>query len=219
MVPETDISVAPMSGRRAEAARNDGLILQAARDVFVADPHAPISAVAERAGVGIGALYRRYESKDVLLQRLCGDGLDAYIAEAEAALDRADGDAWETFAGFMRRVVEVGAGSLTRRLAGTFTATPELYAAAARAGKLNVELVDRAKSAGVLRADVEVNDLSLIFEQLAAVRLGDEKRSGRLRQRYLALLLEALRARSDNGALPGPAPTDAELRKRWAPTS
>src|ERR1700730_6887879 len=45
----------PMSGRRAQAARNDDLILDAAREVFIADPGAPISAVAERAGVGISA--------------------------------------------------------------------------------------------------------------------------------------------------------------------
>jgi hypothetical protein len=40
-----------LSGRRAEAARNDGSILEAAREVFVADPKAPISAVSERASV------------------------------------------------------------------------------------------------------------------------------------------------------------------------
>jgi hypothetical protein len=62
---------APLSGRQAEARRNDGLILEAAREVFVEDPDAPISAVAERAGVGIGALYRRYASKEEL--RACGD--------------------------------------------------------------------------------------------------------------------------------------------------
>ena len=51
-----------LSGRRAEAARNDERILEAARAVFVADPGAPISAVAEHAGVGVGARFRRFES-------------------------------------------------------------------------------------------------------------------------------------------------------------
>ena len=76
----------PLSGRRAEAARNDKQILDAARAVFLEDPEAPIAAVAKRAGVGIGALYRRYRSKDELLVRLAGDGLRRYIAAAEAAL-------------------------------------------------------------------------------------------------------------------------------------
>jgi hypothetical protein len=39
-----------LSGRRVQAARNDGAILAAARDVFLEDPKAPIAAVAERAG-------------------------------------------------------------------------------------------------------------------------------------------------------------------------
>ena len=50
----------PMSGRQAEAARNDQRILDSARAVFVADPGAPITAVAKHAGVGISALYTRY---------------------------------------------------------------------------------------------------------------------------------------------------------------
>src|SRR5262249_44194404 len=53
----------PLSGRRAQARRNDGRIRDAARDVFTADPDAPMSTVAARAGVGISALYRRYASK------------------------------------------------------------------------------------------------------------------------------------------------------------
>src|SRR5919112_4375021 len=94
-----------LPGRRTEAARNDERILEAARAVFTADPQAPIAAVAERAGVGISALYRRYESKEELLRKLCGDGLRTYIAHAEQAL--ADGEEpWEAFVGFMRRVVD-----------------------------------------------------------------------------------------------------------------
>ena len=68
-----------MSGRRREAARNDHAILDAARAVFIADPTASIAAVAERAGVGHSALYRRYPSKQNLLRQLCREGLRAYI--------------------------------------------------------------------------------------------------------------------------------------------
>src|SRR5437764_3721030 len=118
----------PLSGRRAQAARNDQRIRDAARAVFTANPDAPIAAVAAHAGVGISALYRRYRSKDALLQRLCLDGLQRYIAEAEAALAD-DGDPWIAFAHFMLRCLDAGAGSLTLRFAGTFTATDELHSA------------------------------------------------------------------------------------------
>src|SRR3954464_2778453 len=53
---------ATMDGRRAQAARNDTAILEAARAVYAADPEAPKPSGAARAGGGISALYRRYPS-------------------------------------------------------------------------------------------------------------------------------------------------------------
>jgi AcrR family transcriptional regulator len=202
-----------LSGRRAEAARNDDRILEAARAVFVADPGAPISAVAEHAGVGVGALYRRYESKEDLLRRLSADGLQRFIGAAEAAL--ADhGDPWEAFADFMRRCVDADTNSLTQRLAGTFTPTEELYREAGRAQGLLTALFDRTQAAGAIRDDLVVNDVGLLLEQVAALRVGDEQRTHELRHRYLALLLNAVRARS-NEPLPGPPPGWEEIAARW----
>src|SRR3954466_15695724 len=108
------MDVTPQSGRRAQAARNDERILEAARGVFIANPAAPIAAVAKRAGVGISALYRRYPSKEDLLRELCADGLRRYISAAESAA-AAEGDPDEAFARFMERVVEAEAASLTQK--------------------------------------------------------------------------------------------------------
>jgi AcrR family transcriptional regulator len=208
----------PLSGRRAQAARNDDRILEAARHVFVADPSAPIAAVAERAGVGISALYRRYESKEALLRKLCGDGLRSYIAHVEEAIAD-EGDVWEAFVGFMRRVVDADTHSLTMSLAGTFRPTEELYADAATAGRLNEQLVRRTKAAGVLRDDIQITDFGMIFQMVAAVRLGDEERTAELRHRYLALLLDGLRAGNcadkQHTPLPGTAPRIKETQERW----
>ena len=202
----------PRSARRA---RNDERILVAARAVFVADPSAPIAAVARHAGVGMSALYARYASKEDLLRALCADGLRRYIAAAESARAAAE-DPWERFAAFMRAAVEADASTLTQRLAGTFVPTPELYAAAEEAGRLNVELFEAAQRAGAIRPDASVNDLALVFEQVASVRLGDEERARQLRRRALALALDGLRARGDR-PLPGPPATDEELTARWTP--
>src|SRR5829696_5386261 len=109
-----------LNGRKAEAARNDELILEAARAVFTADPSAPISMVAERAGVGISALYRRYRSKDELLQKLCTDAIRTYADIAESAA-KSQGEPWEVFASFMRNALDAKAGSLSIRIAGQFT--------------------------------------------------------------------------------------------------
>jgi AcrR family transcriptional regulator len=215
MLGGMEATTEPLSGRRAQAARNDQRILEAAREVFVADPGAPISAVAAHAGVGISALYRRYRSKEDLLRRLSGDGLRRYIAEAEAAL--ADhGDPWEAFAGFLRRIVDADTHSLTLRLAGTFTPSEELYRDAARAQELNLLLYERTRAAGAIRPDLDVNDLSFVAEQVASIRLGDQQRTSQLRHRYLALLLDGLHLPSP-APLPGPPPTWEELSGRFNP--
>ncbi|WP_245713342.1 hypothetical protein [Nocardia rhamnosiphila] len=51
----------PLGGRRAQAARNDSLVLEAAQEVFLAGPKAPIAALAERAGEVIHADYANTE--------------------------------------------------------------------------------------------------------------------------------------------------------------
>jgi AcrR family transcriptional regulator len=211
-VPTTP-PTAPLSGRRAQAARNDELILAAARAVFVADPEAPIAAVAERAGVGISALYRRHGSKEDLLRRLCADGLQTYIAAAHAALDR--DDPWPSFAGFVRDVVDADVHSLTISLAGTFTPTEELNRSAGRADELGRAIVDRAHAAGVLRPDLVVEDLGLVFEQIASVRTPDEERTRQLRHRYLAMWLDSVRVPAEHRPLPGPPPQPGEFVSRW----
>src|SRR5690348_2564537 len=137
-------SPSPLSGRRAEAARNDEKILAAAREVFITDPTAPITAVAKRAGVGISALYSRYGSKDELLRTLCHDGLAVFVAETEAALadERPD---WEAFSDYMARLVDADTSSMTLALAGTFTPTEEMFALAERANTLLVTFFERVR--------------------------------------------------------------------------
>jgi AcrR family transcriptional regulator len=205
----------PLSGRRAQAARYDELILAAARDVFVADPDAPVAEVAERAGVGISSLYRRYESKEALLRKLCGDGLEQYNDIARAAVEDG-GDPWQAFATFMSRIMEADVHSLTLNLAGRFGPTPELTRAARLSDELNQQLVARTQAAGVLRDDVTADDLTYVFEQVASLHGASPERTGELRARYLALQLDALRA-PGRTPLPGPPPTPGEQHARWRP--
>lgn len=209
----------PLSGRKAQANRNDEAILRAAREVFVADPSAPISAVAKAAGVGISALYRRYESKEVLLQTLCADGLARYIECAEAAL-ASDAGPWQTFTDFVRDVIEADVHALTVNLAGTFTPTPEMFDQSMRAVGLADAILKQAHEAGAVRPDFALNDIAMLLEQLTAISGPTPARTRELRQRYLALHFDALRpqpAREGLPGLPGPPPTDEELGARWIP--
>ncbi|HUO74330.1 MAG TPA: TetR/AcrR family transcriptional regulator [Solirubrobacteraceae bacterium] len=201
----------PLSGRRAQAARNDALILQAARAVFLADPTAPITAVAKRAGVGISALYSRYGSKEELLRTLCNDGLQQFVDETEAALAD-ERDDWTAFADYMRRLVDADTSSMTLALAGSFTPTAEMFALAERANELLGRLFERVR--GVVRSDLDVHDLSLIFELLAAIKLSDRERTVQLRRRYLGLILDGLRTPEPTDLAAAP-PTWQELGERW----
>jgi AcrR family transcriptional regulator len=197
------------SGRTRQAERNNARILEAAREVFLADKRAPIAAVAERAGVGISALYRRYAGKEDLLRTLCHDGLRVFIAEAERAGREPDG--WTAFATFLRGIVEADVHSLTVHLAGTFTPTQDMGTDAVRANDLATALFERARPA--MRPGAVPADLTMLLEMCAAVRVPDPDRTAELRRRYLAVLLDGLCAGPD---LPGPAPAAGELNWRWS---
>jgi AcrR family transcriptional regulator len=203
-----------MSGRQAEAARNDQRILDSARAVFVADPGAPITAVAKHAGVGISALYTRYGSKEELLRKLCTDGLTIFAQETEAAIERVrqGHDRWQVFADFMRHLTDADTSSLTRAFAGKFAPTPEMYALANRSSGLMEEFYGLIRD--VLRPDLAMHDISLVFELVAAIKFADPGRTAELRQRYLALILDGMRA-GGRGELPGPPPAWQELSQRW----
>ncbi|GAA3386981.1 TetR/AcrR family transcriptional regulator [Cryptosporangium minutisporangium] len=205
------MSTENLSGRKKQAARNDAVILDAARAVFLDDPKAPIAAVAERAGVGISALYRRYANKEDLLRRLCHDGLRLFIAEAERADEEPDD--WQALTTFLAAIVDADVHSLTVHLAGLFVPTPEMGADAQRASELSRHLFERARTANAVRPDAVPDDLGLLLEGCAAIRFPDPDRTRELRRRYLALQLDGLAAHRT--ALPGPPPEGADFRWRW----
>jgi hypothetical protein len=85
---------------------------------------------------------------------------------------------------------------------------------AERADQVSRKLFKRVKSE--LRPGVEVHDVSLVFELVAAIGVSDRARTRQLRRRYLALVLDGLRAR-DRARLPGPGPSWKEISERWSP--
>jgi hypothetical protein len=100
------------------------------------------------------------------------------------------------------------------------TPTPEHRALATQAGALADEILHRAQQAGAVRADIGSTDLPMIYEQLAAIRLGDAEHIRKLRRRYLDVHLAGRRAVAISyGELTGGAPTQAELGARWNRTT
>jgi AcrR family transcriptional regulator len=205
----------PRRGRQAEAQRNDRRVLEAAREVFAScGADAPVSAVAERAGVGMGSLYRRYGSKADLLRHLCMLAMEQAIEAAEAGL--ADEDAWSGLAGYVRACVGFGSGALAT-LAGTMQSTPQMWETSRRGRRLLDELVTRARQQGGLRADVTALDIAWLIELFGRQGpnwpgTGDSS----VRDRLLAIALAGLRADGASAEpLPAPPPSQAGYEQRW----
>jgi AcrR family transcriptional regulator len=203
-----------MRGRQAEAARNHERLMAAAREVLAATPDAPMAQVAGRAGVGVATLYRRYASREALVAETWLESVREVEAQARVALDRARMFPWGAFVGFMTASVASGMGALAAALAEAGAPAEDLVAAERSMCAAIGELLELAQSAGAVRADIAVEDVRLLFEQLHAVRATEAAREATLRRRYLELVLQALRA-PGAAPLPGPAPEAAELRGRY----
>ena len=199
-----------MRGRRAEAARNDERVRRAAREVLAASRDAPMAQVANHAGVGVATLYRRYASREALVAETWLESVREVEAQARVALDRARMFPWGAFVGFMTASVASGMGALAAALAEARPPAEDLVAAEGSMCAAIGELLEVAQQAGAVRPDVGVEDVRLLFEQLHAVRVADPAREATLRSRYLALVLQALRA-PGAAPLPGPPPTAREV--------
>jgi AcrR family transcriptional regulator len=213
---QTQLEIEPQRrrGRHAEGARNDQLLLDAARDVFAAHGSAAsVAAIAERAGLGIGSLYRRYAGKTELLQHLCILSMQQAVAAAEEAL--AHDDPTEALTGYICACVAQRTGAFAP-LAGTIESTPEMRDLARTGRRLSDRLVRRAHQDGRLRADVTSVDISWLIEQFArAVPAPDADETSRtVHQRLLAIAIDGLYA-TDCRPLPGRAPTSAHYEARW----
>jgi AcrR family transcriptional regulator len=199
-------------GRQAEAERNHLRVLDAAREVFAAQgAGAPIAAVAERAGVGMGSLYRRYGSKTELLRRLCTLAMEQATAAATDALAAAD--AWEGLAGYVRICVRFRSGALAP-LAGSFETTPEMWETSRRGRELLEQVVQRAHREGGLRPDATALDVSWLIELFSRHSAGGGEEDAAVRERLLAIALDGLRS-AGAGPLPGPAPSATHYERRW----
>src|SRR6266540_266287 len=139
---------------RADAARNHERILAAAREAFTeSGSEAQVEEIARRAGVGVGTFYRHFESKDVLVGELIGIKLTEFAERVREKFDE-EPDPWEAFAGALREQVLVMARDEAHQRM-PFASTP------------------RAKEAGAVRADLEVDDIRTLMCGLGAMMTAD----------------------------------------------
>jgi AcrR family transcriptional regulator len=192
---------------RRDAERNRQRILAAARAVF-AERGLDVSMddIARAAGVGVGTVYRRFPDKDQLIDALFEDEMAGMVEFVERCL--AMDDPWEGFVTFLTELC--GRQSSDRGLKELLLSAGRGHAEIERAREalvpLVTELVDRAKAAGALRADVEATDLPLIQVALGAVVDYAGEVDPEVWRRVLGVVLDGLRpAREATEPLPVPA--------------
>lgn len=158
---------------RVDAQRNLAHVLRAAREVFGELGYgAPMEDVARRARVGVGTVYRRFPSKDVLVQRIAAEETARLTEQARAALGQED-KPWSALSRFLRTSVASGAGRLLPpgilRADGWGTTDPDLSDAAAlvpqqrhaeygNEGRSGLRLVGEGTPAVSARAWTEARD-------------------------------------------------------------
>lgn len=198
---------------RADALRNRERIVTAAREMFVEfGPDVPLDEVARRAGVGNATVYRNFPDRDALVREVVCSVMDRTVRAAEQALNES-GDAFEALERFAHTAADERISALCPMISSTFDQHhPDLEEARRRAESLVAQLMDRAKAAGQLRADVEYGDLMVGVAQLSRPPAGTGCMSAdRFVHRHLQLFLDGMRALAPS-VLPGAAVTVEDLR-------
>ncbi|MFE3994829.1 TetR/AcrR family transcriptional regulator [Streptomyces goshikiensis] len=112
MTSATTHAVGRSTPLRVDAQRNLEHVLRAAREVFGELGYgAPMEDVARRARVGVGTVYRRFPSKDVLVRRIAEEETARLTEQAESALGQEE-EPWQALSRFLRTSVASGAGRL-----------------------------------------------------------------------------------------------------------
>jgi AcrR family transcriptional regulator len=148
--------------------------------------------VARHAGVGVGTVYRRFASKEALIDALLDEMTETVVVHLNAALREAD--TWVGLTEGLTRVCEEQSRDrgLREVMLGTGRHPGRQAQIGERTGPLIDELLTRARRHGKIRADIVPADLTALQVMVAAVT----EHNGEPEQwrRYLMLLLEGLRA-------------------------
>jgi len=200
---------------RQDAERNRQRILVAAAEVFnERGLEVSLDEIARHAGVGVGTVYRRFRTKEELIEALFMDRLEMIAAIADEAL--ASPDPWSGLVSFMERMAETMAGNVGLRQMLMFATYGRDLVAVARQhnAPLIEQLVQRAQAAGQLRADIRQTDIALLVLVLTETTQLAYAANPEIWRRYLTLILDGMRpAREGVTPLPVPALLPEEMEK------
>ncbi|MGO9133709.1 MAG: TetR/AcrR family transcriptional regulator [Methylovirgula sp.] len=171
-------------------------LLRAALAVFATSGvDAPVREIAEKAGVGVGTVYRHFPQRSDLIKAILRQEVDA-CADAVAAL-AADHEPGAALALWMQRLVDFimtkrGLGAALHSGNPAYASLPDYFLS--RLTPALRSLLDTAAAAGVVRDDVDAGELLLAAARLAVPASDGDAAQAR---RMVALLVDGLRYGAD----------------------
>ena len=183
---------------RRDAERNRQRILAAAGELFTERGlGVTLDDIARHAGVGTATAYRRFANKDELIEALMAGRIRELETIAKESLE--EPDPWLGICRYFERALELQAADrgLKEALFSAGRGGKEVARARGALAPVVTRLVGRAVDAGVVRSDLSTTDVPLInFMLNTVVDLGRDVEP-ELYRRYLAIVLDGIRARGE----------------------
>jgi len=180
--PQTAAAQTPLRPGRPTTARSEAInpaILTAAREHFLTlgFDATPMESVAAAAGISKGTLYARYPTKELLLQAVVADRVEAWQAAADARNGPMPADLKQRLTHIARSIVESLASeeihAFQRVLTSTSDAGGELARALHEAGHRNaIALLTQTLIEGTAHFPAPPRDPSRVAEMLMAMLTG-----------------------------------------------
>lgn len=186
--------IAPLQDRRLrrDAAENRDRLLAAAGRVFDAQGlEAAVADIAREAGVGMGTLYRRFPTKDALIDALVQEVLQSIIEMATTALDQPGGTGLEHFLRESAQYQAQHRGCLPRLWSTE-------HASVQTARGLITQLLDDAKAHARVREDLTNTDVTVIMWSIRGILETTGALAPNAWRRHLELLIAGMRPTGDD---------------------
>jgi AcrR family transcriptional regulator len=181
--------------KRADAQRNLQSLLQAAMDVFAASGvDAPVREIAERAGVGVGTVYRHFPQRADLIGAVLKSQIDAC---ADAAADFAgEHEPGEALARWMQRYVDFivtkrGLSNALQSDSAAYAALPDYFYARLRPALAS--LLQAAVEQNVIRPGFEADEL---LRAAATLCKANPDEDTAVTRKMVGLMVDGLRCRN-----------------------
>lgn len=176
---------------RADAKRNYERLVTAAREVFAQEGGgASMEAIAKEAGVGIGTLYRHFPKRIDVVEAVYREDVDELTTVAESAT--ATMEPWPALVVWLEAFVRYASGKkrFLNELHEAFEKNPALRSASREriVDALGVVLTP-AQEAGVVRADINAEDLMQLLASMCMSATLTSDQSARL----LVMIQDGLR--------------------------